>query len=561
MSDTTLENDLNNQTIERLEYLERRIGQLETLLGVRKISQEEFKAHETDIVDEKFTNTISNEESEEAMESKFGEVGLGWLGSIVLLFGIAFISQFIHNSGQPLFAAIFGYVAAAIVFSISYYIRKTITGLSAVFNVISYILLFYVTLRLHFFTGNPLVSEPFIPLILLIIISAVQFFKADRKNSEFLAIISFILLIVTANISNTTHFMLSLVTAGVLLSVYLLHKNSWWRFVIIAQILSYLSFIVWYIINVRTDNMVQKVLTDHNSIAYLFICVSAFSMITLFKKRDSIPEAFIFSTITLNGLFFTALLTMYMISFYMANYVGIFTSIFVICILFSVLLKNYSEWKYTPAFYSLYGFVSLSTAIFGIFGLPLTYLLLTIQSLLVLSMAIWFRSKIIVFMNFFLYVLLVIAYFSSSEPVHTINFTFAVVAIISARVINLQRHRLDVKTDLLRNSYLIFGFFIMLYALYKVVPLQYVTLSWTIAAVAYFILSMLIRNIKYRWMAIFSMVAAAIYLFIVDLASVGIIYRIVAFMFLALISIGLSVYYTKNKKKPTVVEPESEITE
>jgi membrane protein implicated in regulation of membrane protease activity len=50
-------------------------------------------------------------------------------------------------------------------------------------------------------------------------------------------------------------------------------------------------------------------------------------------------------------------------------------------------------------------------------------------------------------------------------------------------------------------------------------------------------------------MAIFTMIAAAIYLFIVDLASVGIIYRIVAFMFLAIISIAISVYYTKHKKK------------
>ena len=64
----------------------------------------------------------------------------------------------------------------------------------------------------------------------------------------------------------------------------------------------------------------------------------------------------------------------------------------------------------------------------------------------------------------------------------------------------------------------------MLYALFEAVPRQYVILSWTITAVVYFLFSLLLRNIKYRWMAIFTMIAAAIYLFIVDLAHVGIIY-------------------------------------
>ncbi len=557
MSEKSEEHKMDDKILERLDYLERRIGQLESLLGIRKVSQEEFKKYERELTTEELKQKSSGSEKEFAMESRIGEFGLGWLGSIVLLFGIAFVTQYIQSSGQPLFSTLFGYFAAGIVFIIAHYIRKSIPGLSSKFNIISYILLFYVTLRLHFFTDFPLISEPVIPLILLVVISIVQFYFANKNRSEFLASIGFILLLITANISNTTHFMLSIATLAVLFSVYLLHKNSWWKLIIISQFISYISFVIWYLVHANAEKNIPAELTDHYSIAYLFICVSAFSMITLFKQRESIPEAFVFISIILNGLFFTVILTMYVITFYMMNYVGIFLSISAICLLFSVFLKKYSEWKYTPAFYALYGFVSISTAIYGIFGLPLAYLLLSIQSLLVVSMAIWFRSKIIVFMNFFLFILLMTGYYFSAESIHSINFSFAVIAIITARVINLQSERLDIKTDLLRNIYLILGFFAMLYALYKVVPGQYVTLSWTIAAVVYFILSILIHNIKYRWMAIFTMIAAAIYLFIVDLASVGIIYRIVAFMFLAIISIAISVYYTKHKKKNTGEETES----
>ena len=548
MSEKTEETN-PDKILEKIDYLERRISQLESLLGVRKVSEEEFKSYERDLTIEELKQRPSGSEKESAMESRIGEFGLGWLGSIVLLFGMAFVTQYIQSTGQPLFSSIFGYFATVIIFAIAHFIRKSIPSLASKFNIISYILLFYVTLRLHFFTDFPLLSEPIIPLILLVIISILQFYIANKNRSEFLASIAFILLLITANISNTTHFMLSVVTLSIIFSVYLLYRNSWWKLIIIAQFLGYISFIIWYLINVNVDKVATTPLTDNYSITYLFVCVSAFSMITLFKQHEKIPEAFVFISIILNGLFFTIVLTMYVVTFYMMNYVGIFISISVIAILFSVFLKKYSELKYAPAFYALYGFVSISTAVYGIFGLPLAYLLLSIQSLLVVSMAIWFRSKIIVFMNFFLFILLMTGYYFSADSVHSINFCFALIAIITARVINWKRERLDIKTDLLRNIYLIFGFFTLLFALYKAVPGPYVTMSWSIAAVIYFLLSILIHNVKYRLMAIFTMIAAAIYLFIVDLASVGIIYRIVAFMFLAIISIAISVYYTKHKKK------------
>ncbi|MCX6230120.1 MAG: hypothetical protein NTZ33_01130 [Bacteroidetes bacterium] len=550
MSENFEENKDENKLFEKLEYLERRVAQLEKFLGVRKVSLEEFRAYDKEMEAEEQKYKPSDVDAEIAMESRIGEFGLGWIGSIVLLFGISFITQYIQSTGNPLFSSIFGYFAAAVVFLIAYYIRKSVQGLSSKLNIISYILLFYVTLRLHFFTNFPLLSSAVVPILLMLLISGFQFYMANKNRSEFLAAIGLILLIVTANVSNTTHFMLAMVTLSVIYAVYLLYKNSWWKLIIVAQVLSYISFAVWYIIQVNSNSNFPANTIDQYTVAYLFICVSAFSMITLFKRRDTIPEAFVFISIFVNGLLFTLILVMYILSFYKTNYVGILLSIFVICIIFSVFLKKKSEWKYTPAFYALYGFVSVSTAIYGIVGFPLVYFLLSIQSLLVVSMAIWFRSKIIVLMNFGLFVFLILAYFFTFNTIHYANFSFGLVAIVTARIINLQSHRLDIKTDLLRNTYLSIGFIIMLFALYQAVPMQFVTLSWTLMALVYFIFSIILKNIKYRWMAIFTMIAAAIYLFIIDLANVGIIYRISAFMFLAVISIAISVYYSKNKKKP-----------
>jgi len=80
-------------------------------------------------------------------------------------------------------------------------------------------------------------------------------------------------------------------------------------------------------------------------------------------------------------------------------------------------------------------------------------------------------------------------------------------------------------------------------------PSNYITLSWAIAAIVYFIASLLLKNNKYRLMSIFTMLAATFYLFIVDLAVIDMVYRILAFMFVAIISIAISVFYSKRKKK------------
>jgi uncharacterized membrane protein len=89
----------------------------------------------------------------------------------------------------------------------------------------------------------------------------------------------------------------------------------------------------------------------------------------------------------------------------------------------------------------------------------------------------------------------------------------------------------------------------MLFAFYHAVPTHYVTLSWTAVAAAYFILSVILHNIKYRWMAIATILVTVIYLFLVDLAQLSVGYRVIAFLFLAVISFSASLYYTKRIKK------------
>ena len=92
----------------------------------------------------------------------------------------------------------------------------------------------------------------------------------------------------------------------------------------------------------------------------------------------------------------------------------------------------------------------------------------------------------------------------------------------------------------------------VLFSLHEAVPPNFVTLSWTLSAMVFFILSVLIRNMKYRWLAIITMVVTVFYLFLVDLSNISLGYRIVALMFISAISLGISMFYSnrqRNKKE------------
>jgi hypothetical protein len=152
-------------------------------------------------------------------------------------------------------------------------------------------------------------------------------------------------------------------------------------------------------------------------------------------------------------------------------------------------------------------------------------------------------------MNSLLFLLMLIVYLISSNSINSVNFSFAIVAIVSARVVNWQSSRLKIETHLMRNLYLIEGFVMVLLALYHAMPKQFITLSWIMAALLYFILSVILKNVKYRYMALGTMVCAAFYLFLVDLSSIEIIYRVMALLVLSAISIGISMYYSSRINK------------
>ena len=534
----------------RLDLMENRISFLENEIHTLRSEPDRKVNRSQSEDDDVFSIRLPWEGAEEGLlETKVGEYGLAWLGNIVLFLGIVFLTHFISSKGFPLVSAFIGLVAVAGILVFARWISKTYQYLAFIFTIFAHILIFYTIVRLHYFTSQPVIPGKEVILVILLLLVGYQFFEAVRRKSEGFAVMSLMLTLSLSVLSDVTHFFLPLITASAAVSVFLFYRFSWYRLLTLSVIFTYLFFLIWLLNNPLMGHDFKAVGQHQHSYFYLALCGAIYSMVTLVRKNDLFPDGIILTTVMLNGLGFSLLLGLLVLAFFTSNYILIFTSIAVFCLAFSAILKFRSPWKYSPALYALYGFVGISIALYGIFNFPRAYLFLAAQSLLVVSIALWFRSKIIVVMNLFLFMMIMIGYVTQPVSLGITNFAFPVVAFFSARIINWRKERLNIRTELIRNTYLVLLFLTMLYAVYKAVPGQYITLSWTLLAVFYLLLSIILKNVKYRYMMFANLVAAVFYLFAVDLARIEMIFRIIAFLGLAVISIGISIYYVKKIKQ------------
>jgi len=531
----------------RIKELEERVARLET--GPIKQEEDSYVR----IFSKKATSDQSSEGIEvvrnDSVESRIGEYGMAWLGNIVLLFGILFMTQFLRIREQELLSLALGLVSVVAVYLTGYLTRRSIPYLSRLFGYNGHILLFIIAMQVYLLPGNRLIDNALIGegIVLIVVISLL--YLAFRRKSQVLAVISWMMAVVAAVASNSTHLMLSLMVGVAWSALFFTVRYHWWTALIISIILVYSTFLIWILGDPFVTHHTQIISSHQFSYLYLFACAMAYTFLATQPRSEHFKESLLNGAIMLNGLGFSTLLVISVLSFFPDNYFLLFGVIATCCMGFSVWIQSRVTWERIAAFYALYGFIALSICVAGAFQFPRAFLPLALQSMLVVSVALWFRSRFIVVMNTLLFAGLLITYLALPGNLNSINFTFALVALLTARVLNWKKKRLEIRTELIRNVYLVAGASMLLFSLHEVVPAHFVSLSWVLTAVVLFLLSLLLHNIKYRWLAIATMVVTVFYVFIVDLKSISLGYRIVALMLISIISLGISIFYSRRLRE------------
>ncbi|TAL62344.1 MAG: hypothetical protein EPN88_13410, partial [Bacteroidetes bacterium] len=386
----------------RLESLELRLSRLESAMintdNVNPLRSELPPQPVLPLPD----SDISEEEGK-GLESQIGRFGLAWLGNIVLLFGITFLTQYLMIQELRYLSILIGYTSTASILFLANYLKKTNGHLAFMLKMNAQILLFFITIRLHFFSALPVISNETVSILLLLSLIAFQAYLSIRNKSQAFAALSVLFALTTAVISDTTHFMLLLVTLTAAGSTYYLYKFSWKPLLFLTIFLSYFTFFLWLSGNPFMSHPMQLIAEHHYGIIYLFGLGSCFSLVLLLRMKDASYDDFLIGVTFANGILFTLMLLVVVLRFFSSDYVSLFAIITTCCLIFSTLLHSRSDWNFGSAYYALYGFMAMSIALYGLVGFPRVYLLLSVQSLVVVSMALWFRNRLIVIMNSLLF--------------------------------------------------------------------------------------------------------------------------------------------------------------
>jgi len=200
--------------------------------------------------------------------------------------------------------------------------------------------------------------------------------------------------------------------------------------------------------------------------------------------------------------------------------------------------------RYATFLYAMTGYAALSMALIKGFEAPELFVWLSAQSLLVVTTAIWFRSRFIIVANFLIYLGVVACYMALVRQESGISLGFVFVALTSARILKWQKDRLELKTELMRNAYLTSAFIVFPYALYHIVPQAWVALSWVGIALFYYGMNLLTQARKYRWMGHNTLLLTVVYILIMGIGRLEGTQRIISFLVLGTVLMVVSLVFT-----------------
>jgi uncharacterized membrane protein len=520
---------------ERVAQLERNQAKIQAVSG-EDISSLEYEQLQT-------------KEDQVSLEFRIGQYWIAQVGAIVLLFGIAFFISYPLPGFPPLVAVIFGFSAVAGLIILSLTWRKAYSYLSQILFGGSLVLLYFATLRLHFISEQPLLPQKFFGITLLLLVLVIDLILSIRKNSEILATIIMILFYITALFIDTAFIAFPLIIISSIITAYLLLMRNWRTLTIVSVVAAFTSHLIWLFNNPLAGNSLRARPSPQGNLAFLVLYGTVFALgaVSWGKKQHNEVFDAIGSILIGSGIFIIGMVNVLSYHRDETNLYAALTALFFMGL--ALATRKIDRMANSASLYVCFSFVALTIFIFSQFPAPDYFIWLGLQSLLVILIAIWFRSRIIVLANIFIYLGIYLWYLMAEPSNDLVNLSYAVAALVSARVLNWKKDRLTLKTDLIRNLYLISAFIIVLWGLDHAVPQKFVSLSWLGAALLYFAISLILKNKKYRWMAILTIFATVIHIFIIDLSRHGHGFRVILFVVVGVVLVLFSLAYAWYRKK------------
>ena len=541
----TLSEDVSTkEIIKYLNKLENRISNIENRLRI--FSGEEYTIETPE--SENSNETLAKEKNEDQLELRIGQFWLAKVGIVVLIIGFAFLLTLPYENFPLGIPSFIGFLLAGSLALLSRYGKNNFPYICSYLTGGAFVLLYFATLRLHFFSLTSIFGNIFFEIILLLIISAITLAYSIKKRSVYFSALSLTFAFATAIVSDNSFFLFFVTAFLSALVIYLKIKFQWQNLVIYGIVLAFFTHLLWFLNNPVIGKTFQLVSSPDINVLFLLLYASIFLFGNYMGEKTSED----YNTIISNALSIVFSYGLFLLITFIqySSVIGFYhLTASIIFLMFSVLYWTKFKSKYSTFILAMTGYLALSVAIIIQFELPNFFIWLCWQSLLVLSTSVWFRSRFIVTANFIIYLLIIIAYLVYEGKINAVSISYGVVALLSARILNWKKDKLELKTEYMRNFYLLIALLIIPYALYNVLPPEFVGLSWLAVAIIYYALNIILKNKKYRWMALLTLLLTVVYVFILGISSSSSTYKIVSFLILGIVLILLSIIYSRNKLK------------
>lgn len=487
---------------------------------------------------------------DEEMEFEVGQKWFAGVGVIVLTLGVGFALSLPLSGLPPVAPAAAGFVLAALLLLVARIGQKSFELVAGHLRGAGMALLYFSTLRLFFFGTTPVldIDAPAGRGVLAVVV-ALNLAMALRQKSPWLLGLALLTGLISAIAVGAPFGVFLTVAVLSALAGYAAVRHDWPGLLLGAVFAGYLTHLLWAINRPWADRPFKVLMEPSAGIFFLLIYAVILAAGSLRRRDRSLEDPGTIMVVLLNcgasyGLFLLQTLGTTATMFAPAHLAAA-----IVYLGLAVTFWRSETSRIATFFYAMTGYLALSAAIIKTFSSPEVFIWLSWQSLLVVVTALWFRSRLIVVANFFIYVAVVLAYMAVAKAETGISVGFGVVALLTARILNWKKERLELKTEFMRNAYLASAFVVFPYALYHLVPKAYVSVSWVGMAVAYYLMNLIVRNPKYRWMGHLTLLLTVIYVIVAGLTQLTPTYRIISFLVLGTVLLVVSLVFTQVRAR------------
>ena len=541
------EEKLNN-IIVKVENLEKRMNIIESNMNISSSREESDIRISENLMEPKKSR------SNDSLELKIGQNWFAKMGIVVIIVGIMFLLSLPYDNLPSFGPALCGYICGILLIFISRYLKKSLPFIEGYAIGSGLVLFFFSTLTLHFFKSDPLIKSNSIFILLLMVVIAINILISVKRKSSYLFSLSLIMGYLTAIISGDSYYLFSINLLVAILSIFYCLKFNWRSTIILGILLTYFTHFTWFINNPFITKNLKLIFIPEINIIFILAYLILFSLANLFyntnDKEDNTKVFISALNVILGFMLFTAVTFNYRETTFGLYQIIAFAVLMALAILYWLKLNS----NYSTFYYAMTAYLALSLAIVNQFSAQNYFIWLCWQSLLVVSTAVWFKSKHIILANFIIYIFLIIGSIVTEGIVKSIGLHYGIVAMFSARILNWKKDNLELKTEFMRNAYLITALLVIPYSLYHILPASYVSISWIAVSAIYYLLSKWLNAFKYRWMALTTLLMSCVYVIIHAVTSEELSSKIYSLLILGAVLVFISFWYARTTKSKETVK-------